>query len=185
MNNNLIIDPVLLIEKYYVKGSNLYTILVNHSEHVKNKALEIAQNHPELNMDLQFIAEAAMLHDIGIYLCLAPRIFCHGSKHYIEHGYLGADILREEGLFRHALVCERHTGTGISLEMILKNQMPLPHRDLLPLSYEEQVICYADKFYSKTRLNETLSLQHIRTNLKKYGESGLMRFNTWNQLFEG
>jgi len=56
---------------------------------------------------------------------------------------------------------------------------------LLPVSYEEQVICYADKFYSKTRLNETLSLQHIRTNLKKYGESGLVRFNTWNQLFEG
>ena len=75
MNNNLIIDPILLIEKYYVKGSNLYTILVNHSEHVKNKALEVARNHPELNMDLQFIAEAAMLHDFGIYLCLAPRIF--------------------------------------------------------------------------------------------------------------
>jgi len=184
MNNNLIIDPLKIIEKYYKKGSDLYNILVNHSEHVKNKALEIGIKHPELNLDLQFISEAAMLHDIGIYLCLAPRIYCHGTKNYIEHGYLGADILRVEGLFKHALVCERHTGAGISLDMILKNQMPLPHRDLLPVTYEEQVICYADKFYSKTKLNETLSIQRIRTNLKKYGESELARFNAWNILFD-
>lgn len=185
MNNELIIDPLAIIEKYYKKGTSIYTVLVNHSEHVRNKALEIATNHPELQLDKEFIAEAAMMHDIGIYLCDAPRIYCHGSHNYIQHGYLGAEILRSEGLNKHALVCERHTGTGISLEMILKNNLPLPHRDLLPVSKEEQVICYADKFFSKTKLNETLTIEHIRTQLKKYGENGVRQFNEWNILFEG
>jgi len=125
-----------------------------------------------------------MLHDIGIFMCYAPRIHCHGSHSYIEHGYLGAKILRTEGLYKHALVCERHTGIGISLDMILKNKLPLPHRDLLPISLEEKVICYADKFYSKTNLNEKFTLQRIRTYLKRYGESEVDRFNTWNLLFD-
>ena len=184
MNNELKIDPLVIIEKYYVKGSDLYNILVSHSQLVRNKALEIAVKHPELQLDKQFIAEAAMLHDIGIFMCDAPRIFCHGSHNYIEHGYLGAKILRMEGLYKHALVCERHTGVGISLEMILKDHMPLPHRDLLPITYEEQVICYADKFYSKTKSGEIIPLQQIRNYLKRYGESEVMRFNAWNVLFE-
>jgi len=117
-------------------------------------------------------------------MCKAPRIHCTGTHDYIEHGYLGAEILRKEGLYKHALVCERHTGVGISLKMILKKQMPLPHRDLLPVSPEEQVICYADKFYSKTRIHETNSLQSIRTDLNKYGESEVLRFNEWNLMFE-
>jgi uncharacterized protein len=185
MNKELKVDPIEIIEKYYIKGSELYNILINHSEHVKFKALEIAGNHPEMHLDKQFIAEAAMLHDIGIFKCHAPRIFCHGPNKYIEHGYLGADILREEGLYKHALVCERHTGVGISLEMILENKLPLPHRDFLPLSNEEQLICYADKFYSKTKLNEILTIQKIRTNLLQYGEHEVIRFNGWNVLYEG
>ncbi len=185
MINELKINPLVIIEKYYEKGSDIYTVLVNHSEHVKNKALEIALKHPELQLDKHFIGEAAMLHDIGIFKCDAPRIFCHGTHNYVEHGYLGAEILRSEGLYKHALVCERHTGVGISLEMILKNKLPLPHRDLLPITYEEQLICYADKFYSKTKLDITLSLQQIRTYLKRYGESEVIRFNSWNLLFEG
>ena len=179
------IDPLVIIEKYYEKGSKLYNILVYHCELVKTKALEIAKRHPELLLDKEFIAEAAMLHDIGIFMCNAPRIHCTGPHNYIEHGYLGAKLLRAEGLYKHALVCERHTGIGISLEMILKNQLPLPHRNLLPITYEEQVICYADKFYSKTNLDEPFTLQRIRTYLRRYGETEVMRFNLWNILFEG
>ena len=90
-----------------------------------------------------------MLHDIGIFLTDAPGIFCFGDKPYICHGYLGADLLREEGFPRHALVCERHTGAGISAESIIKQDLPIPHREMLPVSMEEQVICFADKFFQK------------------------------------
>lgn len=180
----IMINPLKIIEKYYPQGSEVYYILVTHSNNVKNKALEIAYQHPDLNVDIQFIAEAAMLHDIGIFMCDAPRIHCFGTHHYIEHGYLGADLLRAEGLPRHALVCERHTGTGLSMEKTLKDGLPLPHRDMLPVSMEEQLICYADKFFSKTKLDEVLPLERIRTTLSRFGASEVVKFDAWHSLFE-
>ena len=36
----------------------------------------------------------------------------------------GAEILRAEGFPQHALVCERHTGAGLSLEDIIAQQLP-------------------------------------------------------------
>src|SRR5665647_511037 len=101
------IDPIQLIEKYYPKDSDIHYILLIHSEQIMNKALMIANRMTNLHLDTEFIAEAAMLHDIGIFMCNAPRIHCQGENPYIKHGYLGADLLREEGLPRHALVCER------------------------------------------------------------------------------
>ena len=129
-----------IIEKYYKKGTPLYDILLSHSVSVSNKALKLARQSG-LDINLQFVQEAAMLHDIGIFLTDAPSIQCFGKHSYVEHGYLGAELLRSEGLPRHALVCERHTGTGISLEEIIERNLPLPHRDMVPVSLEEQLIC--------------------------------------------
>ena len=178
------INPLEIIEKYYPKDSDIYDILLIHSEQVRDKALEIAKRHPDLGLDTEFIAEAAMLHDIGIFKCNAPRIRCYGTHEYIEHGYLGAEMLREEGLARHALVCERHTGVGISMEMIIKNKLPLPQREMIPVTLEEQLICYADKFFSKTQLGKTHSVKRIRTHLRHYGESEVAKFDEWHYLFK-
>jgi uncharacterized protein len=182
--NDLKIHPLEIIHKYYASGSEIEYVLLKHSEQVRRKALDIATNHPELHLDSEFISEAALLHDIGIFLCDAPRIYCHGAHQYIEHGYLGANLLLEEGFPRHALVCERHTGVGLTLEMIIKNHLPLPHRDMLPVSLEEQVICYADKFFSKTQLEEENSIERIRQYLNQYGESEVEKFDKWYFLFE-
>lgn len=176
-------DPIKIIEKYYPKDSDIHYILLIHSEQIKNKALEIASRMVNLRLDTDFISEAAMLHDIGIFMCDAPRIHCHGQHHYIKHGYLGADLLRAEGLPRHALVCERHTGVGISLENIIDKNLPLPHRDMLPISLEEQIICYADKFYSKTQLTEEHSIERIRRSLLLFGETEVAKFDEWHLLF--
>ncbi|MDR1330812.1 MAG: HDIG domain-containing protein [Tannerella sp.] len=176
-------NPVAIIEKYYDTRSEACHILLQHSRSVTIKALSIAKVHPEKNWDMQFIAEAAMLHDIGMIFCNAPDIDCHGTHEYICHGYLGADLLRKEGYPKHALVCERHTGTGISLEMIEKNNLPLPHRDFMPVSDEEQLICFADKFFSKTKLDKEKSIGKILESLSKYGVDTVIRFNNWRKLF--
>ena len=148
-----------------------------------NKALSIAKNHPELNADTQFITEAAMLHDIGIYLTNAPSIFCHGKKPYICHGYLGADILRNEGLPKHALVCERHTGTGLSVEDIERQKLPLPLRDMIPISIEEQIICFADCFFSKSGDMTEKSVDKVRDQLSKFGTKTKDQFDYWCEIF--
>ncbi|HBK28328.1 MAG TPA: phosphohydrolase [Parabacteroides sp.] len=178
-------NPLEIIQKYYPVGSEAYHILVTHSRSVADKALQIARRHPEMDLDLNFIEEAAMLHDIGIFKCDAPEIDCHGTAPYICHGYLGAELLRQEGFPKHALVCERHTGTGLSLEMIEKQNLPIPYRDMRPVSMEEQLICFADKFYSKTHLDREKSIKKIRNSLAKYGEESVNRFDAWCKLFLG
>ena len=171
-------NPLEIIDKY-CKEDELRHILLVHSRAVADKALTIARNHPELQADEQFIEEAALLHDIGIVRVNAPAIACVGTEPYICHGILGVEILRAEGLERHALVCERHTGTGLTLQQIIAQQLPLPHRDMQPVSIEEQIICFADKFFSKTRLESEKSAEQARRSLEKFGEEGLVKFDAW------
>lgn len=175
--------PIDLIDKYYPEANELKHILLTHSRSVADKALWIAERHPELPLDKEFLLEAAMLHDIGIFLTDAAGIHCFGDKPYICHGYLGAELVRSEGYPRHALVCERHTGAGLSLEEIMEQGLPVPHREMLPVSLEEQVICFADKFFSKTRLEQEKSVEKARRSIERYGEAGLLRFNHWCEQF--
>lgn len=175
-------EPLLLINKYYHDATQR-DILLKHSRAVANKALEIAHRHPELNIDVHFVEEAALLHDIGILNVNAPAIACYGTESYIKHGILGAEILRQEGLERHALVCERHTGTGLTLQQIIEQNLPLPHRDMQPVSIEEQIICFADKFFSKTRLNTEKTVEQARRSLEKFGMEGLVKFDAWCERF--
>ena len=173
-----------IIDKYYSGDGDLRTILIIHSQSVARKALQIVSLHPELNLDREFIEEAAMLHDIGIIKTDAPGIKCFGTEPYICHGILGAEMLRLEGLPCHARVCERHTGAGLSLNEIVSQNLPLPHQDFLPETLEEQVICYADKFFSKTHLDREKSIEKAEKSIAKFGEEGLARFKQWEKMFE-
>lgn len=177
-------DYLAIIDQYYPQESKVRDILLTHSECVVRKALQIADKHPELKLDRNFIQEAAMLHDIGIVKCDAPGIECFGTEPYIKHGIIGADMLRAAGYPRHARVCERHTGAGIALQNIIEQHLPLPHQDFLPETMEEQVICYADKFYSKTHLDRVRTPEQALKSIGRFGKEGAERFAKWMQLFE-
>jgi uncharacterized protein len=176
-------NPFFIIHKYYDPQSELYRILATHSVLVTKKALDMAVDfqaqNPQAKVDLAFIYEAAMLHDIGIYRCEAPKILCTGSEPYIRHGLIGREILESEGLSRHALVCERHTGAGISQAEVVRQRLPLPVRDYLPVSIEEKIICLADKFYSKTphKLFREKKLDKIHEKMEKWGPEVAARFH--------
>ena len=172
-----------IIDKYYPEDNELRHILMVHSRQVAEKALFIVDHHPELQADRSFVEESAMLHDIGIFQCDAPGIQCFGTEPYICHGTLGAEILRSEEFPRHARVCERHTGAGLSLQDIIRQNLPIPHRDLLPETIEEQIICYADKFFSKTKLTQEKTLEQAIHSLSKFGTEGVDRFVKWSNMF--
>ena len=172
-----------IIDKYYADDNQLRHILLTHSRAVADFALRVADRHPELHIDRQFVEEAAMLHDIGIFRCDAPGICCHGTEPYICHGRIGALLLREEGYPRHARVCERHTGAGLTLDDIVTQQLPLPRQSFLPETVEERLICYADKFFSKTRLDREKTFEQAVGSLMKFGAAGVDRFRQWHQIF--
>ncbi|MFA6870661.1 MAG: HD domain-containing protein [Bacteroidaceae bacterium] len=172
-----------IINKYYPEDNELKRIYLSHSKSVADFALSLVDRNTNLQLDRTFVYEAAMLHDLGIFLTHAPAIYCVGSNPYICHGYLGAELLLKEGYPAHALVSERHTGTGISLAMIRKQHLPLPLRELQPVSNEEQLICFADKFFSKTKLGKMKTQEKIVLSLSKYGQESVDRFLAWNALF--
>lgn len=176
-------DYRAIIDKYYPEDNELKHILVVHSRSVADKALSIVDAHPELCADREFVEEAAMLHDIGIFECDASGIYCFGSKPYICHGTIGSELMRAEGFPRHAWVCERHTGAGLSLADIERQNLPVPHRDLLPVTIEEQIVCFADKFFSKTKLDKEKSVEQAFLSVAKFGEEGAERFRTWCGMF--
>lgn len=175
-----------IIDKYYPEETERKRILITHSKSVAQRALQIADLHPELSLDREFLEEAAMLHDLGIFACDAKAIDCHGTEPYIRHGIIGADILRKEGFPQHARVCERHTGTGLPAHHIEMLQLPLPpYVDYCPETLEEKIICYADKFYSKTHLNQCKTMEQAYRSLMKFGHDTAERFKQWHQEFEG
>jgi uncharacterized protein len=179
------LDPIKIIEKFYNSESKAYHYLLPHSAMVTEKALRIAKKVKHLNPDLNFIEEAAMLHDIGIFLTNEPKLGCYGNKPYVCHGYLGRQILEKEGFPKHALVCERHIGVGITLEDIEEKELPLPKRDMVPLSIEEQIICFADKFFSKDSdfLLKEKPLERVRTYVSKFGKDNVKKFDEWVKIF--
>src|SRR5574344_935877 len=173
-----------IIDKYYIEDNELKNILIIHSQSVARKAPQIVSLHPELHLDANFIREGAMLHDIGIIRTNASGIYCFGTEPYICHGLLGGEMLRHEGFPSHARVCERHTGAGIGIEDIEAHNLPLPHADFLPETMEEKVICYADKFFSKTHLDRERTVEEALNSLLKRDSKGVERFKEWIKMFE-
>lgn len=161
-------EPLKVIQKYYKENSSLYNILLYHSMDVMNKALNIVDKHPELNVDVEFLTEACLLHDIGIFMTNAPNIECNGILPYMCHGYIGREILEEEGYPKHALVCERHIGIGLTKEDIIAMKIPIPQRDMSPKSIEEKIISFADCFYSKSQLGKEKTVSQVLDTISKY-----------------
>lgn len=176
-------NPLEIIDNYTQDNPRLRQILTGHSSAVAQMALSIIEKK-NLPMDKKFVEEAAMLHDIGIVKVDAPSIACFGSEPYICHGILGAQILRSLGLEAHARVAERHTGAGLTTEDIISQNLPLPHRDFLPETMEEKLICYADKFFSKSRdLSAAKPIEKIRAQMAAHGEDTAARFAALEALF--
>lgn len=206
-------DYLALIHRYYPEDNALRRMLLHHSRQVCARALQIVERHPELGANRNLVEAGAMLHDIGIFLTDAPGIHCHGTAHYILHGSLGAQLLRNEAKqlkkekqqeeqlkaeqpqaiqlqeelhFYEALarICERHTGTGLTRQTIIERGLPDPQQDLLPETIEEQIICYADKFYSKSHLERERTITQTLQSLEKFGDEGVEKFRHWTELFE-
>lgn len=175
--------PEKLIHRYYAGQARLEELLLCHSNQVANKALHICDTHPELGLNRQFLHEAAMLHDIGILRTDAPGILCLGTEPYIRHGLIGGEMLRKEGLPNHARVAERHTGTGLTIHQIQTQNLPLPLQDFSPETLEEQVICYADKFFSKSHLEEEKTYDRVICSLERFGPESVARFRRWHEVF--
>lgn len=156
-------------------------IVVIHGSAVAALSLAIGSSLLLAEEELLFLEQAALLHDIGICKVYAPDIGLFGSHPCIMHGVLGREILESEGLPRHALVCERHIGVGLDVEDIVGQGLPLPHRDMTPRTLAEEIICFADLFFSKKpgKLDQIKSPAKVREKLARFGVAKVQIFDKW------
>ena len=172
-------DACGVLKKYF-NDPVAFALVLEHSRMVADKALAIAAS-ANARVDFTFIEEAALLHDIGVARIYSPRLGCFGNAPYICHGVLGREILEGEGLPDHAMVCERHIGVGLTADDIIRQKLPLPAREMIPLTLEEKIICFADLFYSKKPGNSPAekSLNEIRSGLEKFGAHKVVVLDRW------
>ena len=187
-------DYEAMIQRYYPEDDALRRLLLSHSRQVADRCLAVCRRHPELGLDERFVEEAAMLHDIGIRWCHAPSIHCEGTEHYLRHGFIGGELLRREGFPKHARVCERHTGTGLATvpttvdaqgRIVELLPAAMVHEGFfVPETLTEQLVCYADKFFSKSHPERVLTVEQAAQSLERFGHEGVMKFLTWAKMFE-
>lgn len=182
-----------IIRHFYPEDTPLRRLLILHSTQVRDKALSILANPAlkGLDIDVQLVNDGALLHDIGILECDAPGILCEGKSAYLLHGTIGARMLRDYGAANgidmepYARICERHTGTGLTREDIVRQNLPLPaDRDLVPESLEEQLVCLADKFYSKSSPEKEKPMDRVLKSMQKFGPETVSRFEQLLKTFQ-
>ena len=96
---------------------------------VARKALECAERR-RLGIDAGFVEGGSPPPRYRHHPLLRPGHPVRGRASYICHGVEGRRMLEAEGLPRHALVCERHTGAGLTVDDIISQRLPLPLRDM-------------------------------------------------------
>jgi len=178
-------DLQQIVDEYFLPESEGRKYYLTHVTKVTELAFHIIESKGIKRVDRELVLYGGMLHDIGIVRTKAPKIGCYGDFPYIAHSYLGKEMMEEKGLNEVALICERHIGVGLTREEIESNDLPLPRRDMLPLSLEEKLICYADKFYSKSEkyLVNPKPKAKIRSNMQKFGKENLKRWDLLEELF--
>ena len=191
-------NPYDIISHFYPEDTPLRRLLILHSEKVRDKALallEAARRKEKTDawktVDDQLVIDGSLLHDIGIGRTHAPGILCEGTEPYICHGVIGAQMLRgmdvadRARMEQIARICERHTGSGLTVHDIESQQLPIiPVRDLLPETIEEKLVCLADKFYSKSGdPSQEKSLERVRRSMMKFGADSMERFDELCRLF--
>ena len=74
--------------------------------------------------------------------------------------------------------------TGAILSSWSANGWNLPVKDFVPETLEEQLICFADKFYSKTKfLKERRTLEQVVESMAKISPEAVEKVKQWAGMF--
>lgn len=123
-------ECALALLKHHISDKQV----LKHCTATQYKAVYIAQMvSMHLPIDMALVGVGALLHDIG-----------RAQVHDVTHGVIGGQILLKEGYSKQVIrVAERHVLGGFTAREA--SLIGLPRRSFLPVTWEEKIVCVADK----------------------------------------
>ena len=178
-------DNIKRLHKKYATTAELFDEVYTHCRIIADIASHLIEERcGSILADPRLVRIGCLLHDIGIYRLYDENGVRHADKEYIEHGILGWDILKSEGLPEE--ICRFascHTGMGLSKEEVHAQKLPMPVADYAARTVEERLVMYADKFHSKISPPAFITAQNRSRRIQRFGEHKVMRFEGCVQEF--
>ena len=175
-------DRILALHERFAPHRAALDLVWTHCGIVARLAAQVVQRL-DAPVDARLVRAGALLHDIGVYELYDSRgDLDHGR--YVRHGVLGHELLRRVGL-PEALCrfCSCHTGVGITADDVVAQRLPLPVRDYVATSLEEQVVMYADTFHSKTAPPVFVTAPTYARQLRAFGAGKVALFEGMVERF--
>ncbi len=144
-------DIIYKLHQKYAEGEKqqeLLDLVWNHSLIVRDIVMQLVGNLTKkgIKINKELVEIGALVHDIGCYDYYKKT----NDIPYILHGLRGYEILKNEGFAEEiARIATIHSGVGIVKENVVANNLPLEHKDFIPITLEEELVAYADNFHSK------------------------------------
>lgn len=136
----------------------------------------------ERQPNITLAVAGALLHDIGAYKVTKDGFSFDDS--YIFHGLYGYIELHKAGFGEElALFAKNHTGSGISRQEVIKENLLLPPQDYLPLTVEQKVVAYADCFHTKSNPPAFISFDEAKKRIARFGKGPKARFEEMGEQF--
>jgi uncharacterized protein len=201
-------DKYLQIHKKYAQGKyseKWLELTFTHTKIVWEICEILIENLEKQNIKInkELLFQGVMLHDLGVYVCFDEDFNPDTNlPEYVYHGFEGYKLILNEGLEEEvARFSCTHTATGLTREDIERENLKVEIKDYIPVSIEEEILCFADKFHTKYPSFNTYEEQFERIgkfdpnrkvkldNLKrKFGIPDLKKlhekYDNWNQEFD-
>lgn len=129
--------------------------VICHCKAVRDVALKIAE---KTDANMQLVEAGSLLHDIG-----------RSQTHGINHAVIGARIAKKLGLSEEIIgIIEHHIGAGLTANVA--KSLGLPHKDFMPKTLEEKIVCHADNLIDDcSRQDIEVEVERaLRENHKEY-----------------
>lgn len=175
-------DEIRALHRKHAPSDAAFALVFTHCEIVAAIAEQLLARHGR-GVDADLVRAGCLLHDIGVYRLYDSAGRIDGAS-YVTHGVLGHRLLAEEGLPETLCrFCSCHTGVGLTQEDVLAQGLPIPPADYVPVTPEEWMVMYADKFHSKSTPPRFVSPDTFETRIARFGPEKVTVFQALRRLY--
>ncbi|MFD6243578.1 HD domain-containing protein [Streptomyces roseolus] len=175
-------DEIRALHRKHAPSDAAFELVFTHCEIVAAIAEQLLSRHGR-DADAELVRAGCLLHDIGVYRLYDSAGRIDGAS-YVTHGVLGHRLLAEEGLPETLCrFCSCHTGVGLTQEDVLAQGLPIPPADYVPVTPEERMVMYADKFHSKSTPPRFVSPDTFEARIARFGPEKATVFQALRRLY--